>query len=179
MQSAATAFGKSGDGASAGFVDSVTVSGQAARRPIRSDALIRSLAALALFVFGSAVQAADLPERVVVRAPIQVQAPCADLDVLASIMDRFAFAEKRTWHRGFIMASLGNGRSSNHPFYEPGLIRRDYCRADAVMTNGSRRNVFFTIEYGQGFASIGNHVDFCVAGLDPWHVHDDFCRTVR
>jgi hypothetical protein len=141
--------------------------------------LIRLLGTIALLCCLSGAQAADLPERVVIRAPIQATDPCADLDVLAAIMDRFAFAEQRTWHRGFVMASLGNGRSSNHPFYQPGLIRRDYCRADSVMTNGTRRPVFYTIEYGQGFASIGNYVDFCVAGLDPWHVHDEACRTVR
>jgi hypothetical protein len=30
-----------------------------------------------------------------------------------------------------------------------------------------------------GFASIGWYVDFCVAGQDPWRVHDGWCRTVR
>ncbi len=123
--------------------------------------------------------AADLPERVVLRAPVQSENPCADNRVLAGIMDRFAFAEQRTWHRGYIIASLANGRESGHDFYEPGLIRRDYCMADSIMTDVSRRTVYYAIEFGVGFASIGSYVDFCVAGLDPWHGHDEICRTVR
>jgi hypothetical protein len=139
----------------------------------------RMLAVLAFALGAAGVQAADLPERVVIKAPIEADNPCADRDVLAGIMDRFAWSEARTWHRGFIMAALANGRDGNHPFHEPGLIRREYCVADSVMTNGANRTVFYAIEFGQGFASVGNYVDFCVLGVDPWHVHDEACRTVR
>jgi hypothetical protein len=124
-------------------------------------------------------QAADLPGPIAIRGPIQTENPCADADVLMRIAQRFARAERETWHRGFIMASLNNGRESGHRFFEPGLIRRDYCMADSVMTDGSTRTVYYAIEYGVGFASIGDYVDFCVLGLDPWHVHDEACRTVR
>ena len=51
--------------------------------------------------------------------------------------------------------------------------------ADATMTNGVPHTVFYAIEFGQGFASIGNYVNFCVLGLDPWHIYDEACRTVR
>ena len=47
------------------------------------------------------------------------------------------------------------------------------------MTNGSFYPVYYTIEHGLGFAGIGRYVDFCVPGLDPWHVHDGDCRTVQ
>jgi hypothetical protein len=126
----------------------------------------------------TAAQAADLGP-IEVRAPIQAENPCADADVLGRIVERFAWAERNTWHRGFVMASLGNARFSGHPYFEPGLIRRDYCMADSLMTDGSARTVYYAIEYGAGFASLGNYVDFCVLGLDPWHVHDEACRTVR
>ncbi len=135
--------------------------------------------ALVLAVGPAASQAADLPGPIAIRAPIQAASPCADANVLARIVERFAWAEQNTWHRGFAMASLANGRFSGHPFFEPGIVRRDYCVADSVMTDGSGRTVYYAIEYGVGFASLGNYVDFCVLGLDPWHVHDEACRTVR
>jgi hypothetical protein len=94
-------------------------------------------------------------------------------------MERFAWAERNTWQRGFVMASLENGRLSGHPYAEPGMIHREYCMADAAMTDGSLRTVYYAIEFGVGFASIGNYVDFCVLGLDPWRVHDGGCRTVQ
>jgi hypothetical protein len=104
---------------------------------------------------------------------------CASPQVLHQIMERFALAERRTWHRGFVMAAIQNPRKSGHPYVEPGLIRRDHCMADSWLTNGEVRTVYYAIEYGQGFASIGHYVDFCVLGLDPWRVHDGACRTVQ
>lgn len=139
----------------------------------------RFVASLGFAVAAASVQAADLPEPIRINTPIRADNPCADTVVLERIMDRFAWAETKTWHRGFVMAFLGNARSSGHPFAEPGLIQRTYCVADSVMTDTTRRPVYYTIESGQGFASIGNSVDFCVLGLDPWHVHDEACRTVR
>ena len=139
----------------------------------------RVVAAIGLVFAAGSAQAADLPGPILIETPIAADEPCADTEVLERIADRFALAERKTWHRGFVMASIGNGRDSGHPYFEPGIIRRDYCRADSVMTNGRSHAVYFTIEYGAGFASIGNYVDFCVLGLDPWHIYDEACRTVR
>jgi hypothetical protein len=139
----------------------------------------RMLATLAIVAGTGVAAAADLPAPVLVHGPIAIDLPCSSANVLGRIMDRFAWAERSTWHRGFVMQALDNARPSGHPFYEPGIIKRDYCMADSLMTNGDQRTVYFTIEYGVGFASIGNYVDFCVLGLDPWYVHDESCRTVR
>jgi hypothetical protein len=138
------------------------------------------LTALAFGVLGAgSASAADLPGRIAITAPIAAANPCGDANVLNRIVERFAWAERNTWRRGFVMAALENPRPSGHPFFEPGIIRRDYCAADSIMTNGQAHSVYYAIEYGVGFASIGNYVDFCVLGLDPWHVHDEACRTVR
>jgi len=114
-----------------------------------------------------------------VREQIAVEDACGNPNVLGRIVERFAWAEEHTWRRGFIMASLQNARLSGHPYFEPGIIERRYCMADATMTNGSPHTVYYAIEFGQGFASIGNYVNFCVLGLDPWHIYDEACRTVR
>jgi hypothetical protein len=113
-------------------------------------------------------------------APVVVQdAECMDAGAINRIIDRFAWAERTQWHRGFVIETISNPRPSGHPFAEPGLVHRDYCIADSVMTNGSLHSIFYTIERGLGFAGVGRNVDFCVLGLDPWHVHDGNCRTVR
>jgi hypothetical protein len=138
----------------------------------------RLVAAFVVLAGTGLAEAADLPGPFLVPGPLEANA-CADAKVLGRIVERFAWAERNTWHRGFIMASLENPRPSQHPFHEPGLIKRDYCMADSIMTNGEARTVYFAIEHGVGFASIGNYVDFCVLGLDPWRVHDGACRTVQ
>jgi hypothetical protein len=138
-----------------------------------------ALAIAAILAATGAGEAADVPGPIRIDTPIVTGNPCADPNVRSTIVERFAWAERNTWHRGFVMASLENGRLSNHPYSEPGIIHREYCMADAMMTNGTRRTVYYAIEFGVGFASIGNYVDFCVLGLDPWRVHDAHCRTVQ
>ena len=141
--------------------------------------VFRTLAAAALLAWAGFAQAADAPGHRMHGGPAEFGGACAKAGVLGDIRARFAWAERRTWRRGFAMEAIENPRPSGHPYAEPGLIVRDYCMADAIMTNGEIRTVYFAIEHGVGFAGIGRYVDFCVFGLDPWHVHDGACRTVR
>jgi hypothetical protein len=104
---------------------------------------------------------------------------CSSFAVLGRIKARFESAEVRTWHRGYKIRSIENPRPSGHPYAEPGIIKRDYCMAESLMTNGDVRTIYYVVEHGVGFAGIGSYVDFCVFGLDPWHVHDGSCRAVR
>ncbi len=139
----------------------------------------RSLAALALLLGLGSAQAADVG---VVMAPpttAYADSACSDSGVLGRIKGHFAYGERHTWHRGFLIASLDNPRPSGHPYAEPGVVKRDYCRADSVMTDGRPYPVFYVIEHTLGFAGVGRNVDFCVPGLDPWHIYDGDCRTVR
>lgn len=137
------------------------------------------LAASAFLLGGAPASAADASGPMVVSAPSDGEFACTHARALGRIQSRFAWAENSLWRRGFVIATIGNARPSGHPYAEPGLVKRDYCVADAVMTNGSSYPVHYTIEHGLGFVGIGVSVDFCVLGLDPWHVHDGSCRTVR
>ena len=139
----------------------------------------RLLAALTLLALTSSASAADGPGPAMHAASVGHAASCAQSWVLRHIKGRFAHAERRVLKRGYLMASLEKPRASGQPYAQPGLIARDYCMADAIMTNGDMRAVYYTIERGVGFAGIGSNVDFCVLGLDPWHVHDGACRAVR
>ncbi len=58
-------------------------------------------------------------------------------------------------------------------------IERRYCGATALMSDGHSRSVWYLIEYGMGFASFGDKVEFCVSGFDRWHVYDGDCRVLR
>ena len=140
---------------------------------------IRLIAAIALLLTLAPAQAADYGAPMIAPAAVSAENPCDGLGVLGHIKGRFAYAERNTWHRGFLIGEIGNARPSGHHFAEPGYVKRDYCRADAVMTNGAPYPVFYVIEHGLGFAGLGRDIDFCVPGLDPWHIHDGDCRTVR
>ena len=136
-------------------------------------------AALLVILTGAQAWAADHPFPMVISAPATDDFACGNAGVIDDIMDDFAWAERTQWHRGFVMQSIENPRPSGHRFAEPGLVKRDYCVADTIMSNGMQFPVYYAIERGLGFVGIGSDVDFCVPGLDPWHVHDGDCRTVR
>ena len=111
--------------------------------------------------------------------PDPVVALCANPHTLSRIRNRFTWAERHTWHRGFVMAALENPRVNYPMLNGPSMISQVRCIADATMTDNTQRTVFYSVEAEMGFASIGKGVDFCVLGLDPWRIHDDECRTVR
>lgn len=108
------------------------------------------------------------------------QAPqCQNQSVLNRIAGKFAWAERNTWRRGFVIDEIISPRLNYQVLNGPTSIRHDHCLARAVMTDGRVRNLYYMVERGQGFASIGNRVQFCIVGLDPWRVYGAACSTVR
>lgn len=103
---------------------------------------------------------------------------CADPGVLGHIIRNFAWAERHTWGRGFEMAALENPRF-RYDDLAPTMIPKRRCMAEALMTNGVRGTVYYQIEERMGLASIGRGISYCVVGLDPWHIYDEACRTLR
>lgn len=65
------------------------------------------------------------------------------------------------------------------PAQEDRPIGRRYCGATVALSDGHSRSVWYLIEEGQGFASIGDNVEFCVAGFDRWLVYNGRCRILR
>ncbi|GEO84572.1 MULTISPECIES: hypothetical protein [Alphaproteobacteria] len=58
-------------------------------------------------------------------------------------------------------------------------VERRYCHAKITTTDGARRQVWYLIENNWGFAGLGSSVEFCVSGLDPWHVYGARCKSLR
>ena len=72
-----------------------------------------------------------------------------------------------------IQAARYEGEDEKHPIF------RQYCRADALLSDGRTHRVWYLIEGDQGFASLGTNVEFCVDGFDRWHVYNGGCRVLR
>ena len=58
-------------------------------------------------------------------------------------------------------------------------VGRQFCQAKARMSDGSRRNIWYLLETPMGFAGTMGGVDFCIEGLDPWHIYGKDCSTMR
>jgi hypothetical protein len=60
-------------------------------------------------------------------------------------------------------------------------VGRQFCHAKVLMTDGRKRDMWYLIERPWGFAGMpySKSVEFCISGLDPWHVYGQNCSTVR
>ena len=65
------------------------------------------------------------------------------------------------------------------PASESWPIGRRYCGATVTLSDGRDRAIWYLIEEGQGFASIGDNVEFCVSGFDRWMVYNGRCRVLH
>ena len=122
------------------------------------------------------VQAADLG--VYQEYPSGV---CAERWVLGKIRHRFDYQVRHVPHLPLVsIADFQDIRERRHlPAVENWPIGRTYCGATVILSDGDVRDIWYLIEEGQGFASIGDNVEFCVSGFDRWNVYNGRCRVLR
>ena len=106
---------------------------------------------------------------------------CAHGNVQSAIAHRFRYQVTHVPHLPNVgIVDLYGARQTR---YEPATlnnpIERRYCAATARLSDGQDRPIRYLIEYGQGFASIGDNVEFCVLGFDRWNVYNSDCRVLR
>ena len=113
--------------------------------------------------------------------PIQQKSfpQCHDVKVLGRVVERFNWAEEKTWHRGIYLKDIERVRERRVQNTHTSGIPRRFCRGHARLTNGRHPTLFFMIEGGQGFAGNGFNVAFCIVGYDRWNEDNSSCRTLR
>jgi hypothetical protein len=104
---------------------------------------------------------------------------CDEPSVLARVSEKFAYADARILFTGLSIERFDRIRESAVKAGGPGLIDRRFCHATAWMSDGRKSEAVYLIESGQGFASLGWHVESCLPGFDPYRVHDNWCRSIR
>lgn len=67
----------------------------------------------------------------------------------------------------------------SEPASEKWPIARHYCGAKVTLSDGLDRDIWYLIEEGQGYASLGDNVEFCVSGFDRWLVYNAHCRVLQ
>lgn len=107
---------------------------------------------------------------------------CGKSAVLNRIADRFAYQVRHVPHLpqvGIVdFHRIGETRHLPQIKGERPIDRR-YCHAQAVLSDGYSRDIWYLIERPMGFAGIGSNVEFCVSGFDRWHVYGGRCRVLR
>lgn len=106
---------------------------------------------------------------------------CGQPWVLNKITSRFAYQVRHVPHLPDV--AITEFRKIHQHRYLPAddtwPIGRRYCGATVDLSDGHSRTIWYLIEEGQGFASIGDNVEFCVSGFDRWMVYNGACRVLR
>ena len=105
---------------------------------------------------------------------------CSDSAVLGVIDSNFDYRDAHYLHAGLDIVDIQGARELGYrPSDDMHLVARTYCEATVVTNDNRPRPVWYLIESTMGFAGIGDNVEYCVAGLDPWHVYGSYCASVR
>jgi capsid protein len=106
---------------------------------------------------------------------------CADTRFLGKITSRFRHQVRHVPHLPDVSIEEFRDIHENRylPSHEDRPIGRRYCGATVVLSDGTSRPIWYLIEEGMGFASIGDNVEFCVSGFDRWMVYNGRCRILR
>lgn len=133
-------------------------------------------AAAAALLAGAPASAADM-----VRVDRYESGICANRNVLGTISHRFDHQVRHVpgLPQVGIVDFYGARETRYLPQTERHPIARRYCSATVQLSDGAQRTVWYLIEYGMGFASLGANVEFCVSGFDRWHVYNGSCRVLR
>jgi hypothetical protein len=104
---------------------------------------------------------------------------CQDASVIGEVQGRFSTGAAGMLQAALALDTVDHVRQTHPVVSRPSSIARRYCAATAWLSNGRRAPLYYMVEQRMGFASIGWQVEYCVAGYEPWRVHDGQCRTVR
>ncbi len=106
---------------------------------------------------------------------------CDNPHVLSRISSKFRHQAREVHHNSGLSIAAYD-RVHEHRYLDENErrpIARRYCMATATLSDGRERSVWYLIERGMGFASIGTNVEFCVSGFDRWNVYNNACRVLR
>jgi hypothetical protein len=106
---------------------------------------------------------------------------CDDEKVLNRITSKFR-TQAREVHHNKTLEIDGYDNVHQHRYQEEREFRpiaRRYCGATVNLNDGRRRTIWYLVERGVGFASVGDNVEFCISGFDRWNVYNNACRVLR
>ncbi|OCW55845.1 hypothetical protein AWJ14_15335 [Hoeflea olei] len=105
---------------------------------------------------------------------------CDAPQVLSHIQNRFTWTDRNVLKRGLAINAITEAHHTRVKYgNEYWSVPRLYCHGTAHMNDGHKRTIWWLIEGGMGFAGLGDNLEFCIDGLDPWKVHGAWCRSVR
>lgn len=104
---------------------------------------------------------------------------CTESGPLSSIQAKFRTKERRYWDSELRILDFENVHEVAVRPWAAQAIPRRFCAAQAVVSDGIRRPIYYSIIEDMGFVSIGWGVEWCVVGLDRNWAYNPACKMAR
>jgi hypothetical protein len=104
---------------------------------------------------------------------------CGELGPLGKIQAHFAEKESQYWASDLKILGFENIREIAFRPWVEGIIPRRYCKATALVSDGIKRSVSYSIGEDTGWRGAGYGVEWCVVGLDRNWAYNPACRMAR
>ncbi len=152
-------------------------------RVLRSRTLFRSLTATVLaasLISASWSVKAEAFEHAIRALIADESVPgCEQSSVIETIRSKFGDADAAILKSGLSIAAVDHIKETYAGINDPRHYLHRYCEAHVQLSNGKTPVVYYLVEQEAGFSGITWNVEFCVAGYEPWHIHDGNCHAVR
>jgi hypothetical protein len=149
---------------------------------LRASRAIRSvfIASLLAFCALSPTQAANFLEKNFYMSGARydgVLPPCEA--GLAKIAARFAEKEGSFWNSSLQILDFERVREIAYSPWALGTIPRRFCQATALVSDGRKHAVYYSIGEDTGMIGANWGVEWCVAGLDRNWAYNPRCKMAR
>ena len=104
---------------------------------------------------------------------------CDFTPALDRIIANFSVKEARFWNSRLEIVGIENIRETAELPWAAQSIPRRFCRGTAVISDGLRHPIYYSIGEDTGMIGMGWGVDFCVVGLDREWAYEPACRAAR
>jgi hypothetical protein len=105
--------------------------------------------------------------------------PCTYPAALDAVIAHFETKEARFWNSALRIVGVEDIRQTAYLPWAAQSIPRRFCRGIALINDGRRRPIYYSIASGSGPAGMGWGVTFCVVGLDRDWAYGPACRAAK
>lgn len=104
---------------------------------------------------------------------------CNDPSVFGFISSKFAHKEGEFWNSNLEIVGFERVRETAFRPWGAQAIPRRFCNGVALVSDGRKRAVHYSIVETSGLIGAGWGVEWCVAGLDRNWAYSPACRVAR
>jgi hypothetical protein len=105
--------------------------------------------------------------------------PCDYPSALENIIGDFHTKEIRFWNSELKIVTIEHIRETAVLPWAAQSIPRRFCSATALINDGAKHAIYYSIAEDTGLAGMGWGVEFCVVGLDRSSAYGPACRAAR